>query len=1097
MSDLRTWVSDNLIRITGASDSTIVDFVLANASDAKSFHGLQDKLSAFLDGLRSEIDEFSKALYDRLPRKSGNARTGGDGLQKAKENGVKELKKKYKLLEMEEEELEPAKIHTTIKKPKIYHAEKESNGHKEEDKRDAGDHHRSRKLRRKEDTDFEDRWGDEEYVGEAEEAFDQSPTKRLKLNDGSASPREEELDPETRAEKERARDRAERDAFADRLNRKDSEKSKKLVEDRSSTKEGVLLAQRRALAEDAALRESRMPDIRERSRQEYLKKREAERLALFRKQVREEAEEERTNPDLTRREKNEFAKNREVLRLAEERLRVDDHIDGYIQPEDYITEKGKIDRKKKEEALYKRYVDKDEYGQEKFVTEQEEWEREQSSKAKAQISRAERVDEGEWEYVFDESQKIKFVMDSAGLKGNILSAEQKAMDQRLTAAENKAASIQETRQSLPLAKYRDDLLAAIAQYQVIIVVAETGSGKTTQIPQYLNEAGYTKGGLKIGCTQPRRVAAMSVAARVAEEMGVKLGNEVGYSIRFEDNTTDKTILKYMTDGMLLREFLTEPDLGGYAALMIDEAHERTLHTDILFGLVKDIAKFRPELKLLISSATLDAQKFSEFFDDAPIFKVPGRRFAVDTFYAPQPEANYLDGVRVTVMQIHQSQPRGDILVFLTGQEEIEAVEEMLNDIMRLAGSKMAELVICPIYANLPSELQSKIFEPTPPNARKVVLATNIAETSLTIDGIVYVIDPGFVKENVYNPKTGMESLVTTPISRASANQRAGRAGRVGPGKCFRLYTRWSYFNELEESTTPEIQRTNLNSVVLLLKSLGINDLIEFDFMDPPPAETLIRALEQLYALGALNDKGELTKIGRQMAEFPTDPMLAKAILAADKYGCVDEVLSIVSMLGEASALFYRPKDKIIHADSARARFTSKDGGGDHLSLLNIWNEWVDADFSYAWARENFLQHRSLKRARDVRDQLAKLCERVEITLAPVASESAPDLSIQAIQKAIAAGYFPHVARIRKDGSGYQTAKTGITAYVHPSSTLFGTNPPPKWVVYHELVLTSKEFMRSCMPVEPAWLVEVAPHYHKKGELEEKRAMPRGEGRSRM
>lgn len=1099
MADIRTWVSDNLIKLTGASDSTVVDFVLANASDAKSLSGLQDKLSAFLDGPQSDLDAFSKDLYCRLPKKHGSSTGNRASLQKAKENGVREVRKKYKFLEMEDEALEPERVVPAVKESKKHWSDSDTRDGKKDEQGREERSHRSKKLRRKEETNFDDRWGDEEYVEEVSEAeFQQSPSKRVKLNDGSASPVEEELDPETKLERERERDRAERDAFADRLNKKDSEKTKKVVEDRSSTKDGNILAQRRALAEDAAKREAAMPDIRERSRQEYLKKREAERLALFRKQVAEEAEEERSNPDLTQREKKEFAKNREVLRLAEERLRVDDHIDGYVQPEDYITEKGKIDRRKKEEALYKRYVDRDEYGQEKFVTEQEEWEREQATKAKAQISRSEIADEGEWEYVFDESQKIKFVMDSrlAG-EGNFLNAEQRALDQRLTAAENKAASIQETRKSLPLAKYRDELLGAIAEHQVIIVVAETGSGKTTQIPQYLHEAGYTKGGLKIGCTQPRRVAAMSVAARVAEEMGVKIGNEVGYSIRFEDNTSDKTILKYMTDGMLLREFLTEPDLGGYSALMIDEAHERTLHTDILFGLVKDIAKFRPELKLLISSATLDAQKFSQFFDDAPIFKVPGRRFAVDTFYAPQPEANYLDGVRVTVMQIHQSQPRGDILVFLTGQEEIEAVEEMLQDIMRLAGSKMAELVICPIYANLPSELQSKIFEPTPPNARKVVLATNIAETSLTIDGIVYVIDPGFVKENVYNPKTGMESLVTTPISRASANQRAGRAGRVGPGKCFRLYTKWSYFNELEESTTPEIQRTNLNSVVLLLKSLGINDLIDFDFMDPPPAETLICALEQLYALGALNDKGELTKVGRQMAEFPTDPMLAKTILAADKYGCVDEVLSIVSMLGEASALFYRPKDKLIHADSARARFTNKEGGGDHLSLLNIWNEWVDADFSYAWARENYLQHRSLKRARDVRDQLAKLCERVEVSLTPPTDSTTANSNI-AIQKSIASGYFPNVARLRKDGSGYQTAKTGITAFVHPSSTLFGTNPPPKWVLYHELVLTSKEFMRSVMPVQPEWLGEVAPHYHRKGELEEAgRKVPKGVGRSQL
>ena len=946
-----------------------------------------------------------------------------------------------------------------------------------------------RKLRRKGSDGFEERWGDEEYA--EEEEFVQSPPKRVRLDDPISLPPKpnDELDEEAAKEKAMAQDQAERDEFARRLVLKDAERTKKLVEDRSSTKEGREVARRRALAEDAAARQAAMPDLRERSRQEYLKKREAERLALLRKQVREETEELRSNSRLTRREKDEFAKNREVLRIAEERLNIDDHRDGYMMPEDYITEKGKINRKKKEEALYKRYVDKDEHGQERFVTEQEEWEREQTAKARAQISQSERVDEGQYDYVFDDAQKINFVVDARlESDGKPLSREQRALQEQLKAAEAKAYSIEDTRKSLPIYTFRDDLLKAISEYQVLIIVGETGSGKTTQIPQYLHEAGYTKDGLKIGCTQPRRVAAMSVAARVAEEMGVKVGNEVGYSIRFEDATSDKTILKYMTDGMLLREFLTEPDLGAYSALMIDEAHERTLHTDILFGLVKDIARFRPELKLLISSATMDAQKFAKYFDDAPIFNIPGRRYPVDIHYTPQPEANYLAAAVTTIFQIHITQPRGDILVFLTGQEEIEAAELNLQETARKLGSKVPEMVICPIYANLPSELQSKIFEPTPPKARKVVLATNIAETSLTIDGIVYVIDPGFVKENVYNARTGMESLVVTPCSRASANQRSGRAGRVAPGKCFRLYTKFAFHNELDESTMPEIQRTNLNSVVLLLMSLGITDLMDFDFMDAPPAETLIRALENLYALGALNDKGALTKLGRQMAEFPTDPMLARSILAADKYGCVEEVLSIIAMLGESASLFYRPKDKKILADSARSRFTVKEGG-DHFSLLNIWNQWVDSDFSYVWARENFLQQRSLTRARDVRDQLAKLCDRVEVTITSVGAND-----LVPIQKSITAGFFPNAARLQKGGDSYRTVKNGMTTYLHPSSTLFEVNP--KWIIFYELVLTSREYMRGNLPIQAEWLSEAAPHYHKKKDLEglgTDRKMPKGQG----
>eukprot|EP00731_Ephydatia_muelleri_P026544 Em0018g644a len=401
-----------------------------------------------------------------------------------------------------------------------------------------------------------------------------------------------------------------------------------------------------------------------------------------------------------------------------------------------------------------------------------------------------------------------------------------------------------------------------------------------------------------------------------------------------------------------------------------------------------------------------------FFDDAPIFRIPGRRFPVDIFYTKAPEADYLDAAVVSVLQIHLTQPRGDILVFLTGQEEIETAYEMLK-------------------------LIPKIFEPTPPGARKVVLATNIAETSLTIDGIIYVIDPGFCKQKSYNPRTGMESLVVVPCSnasfflKASSNQRAGRAGRVAAGKCFRLFTAWAFHNEMEESTIPEIQRTNLGNVVLLLKSLGINDLIHFDFMDPPPAETLILALEQLYALGALNHMGELTKLGRRMAEFPVDPMMSKMLIASETYGCSEEILTITAMLSINNAIFYRPKDRLVFADNARANFFRP--GGDHLTLLNVYNEVL-----------------SMKMARDIRDQLEGLMERVEIDVKSNILDSV------AIRKAVTAGYFYHTVSLSKGGV-YKTVKHQQTVHIHPQSSLF--QELPKWVVYHELVFTTKEYMR--------------------------------------
>ena len=362
------------------------------------------------------------------------------------------------------------------------------------------------------------------------------------------------------------------------------------------------------------------------------------------------------------------------------------------------------------------------------------------------------------------------------------------------------------------------------------------------------EMGYTDVGM-IGCTQPRRVAAVSVAKRVAEEYGCQLGQEVGYSIRFEDATSPATRLKYMTDGMLMREYLADNNLSRYVALMLDEAHERTINTDVLFGLLKKLIKRRSDLKLIVTSATLDAEKFSDYFFNCPIFTIPGFTYKVTTLYCKEPEPDYLEAALTTVLQIHLSEPAGDILVFLTGQEEIDSCCEILYSRMKALGDMAPELIILPVYSALPSEMQSRIFEPAPTGSRKCVVATNIAEASLTIDGIYYVVDPGFCKQKVFNAKMGMDTLVVSPISVASAKQRCGRAGRTGPGKCYRLYTEAAYKTEMLPANVPEIQRTNLGNVVLQLKAMGINDLIGFDFMDPPPIPTLVGSLQSLYELG--------------------------------------------------------------------------------------------------------------------------------------------------------------------------------------------------------------------------------------------------------
>eukprot|EP00514_Thraustochytrium_sp_LLF1b_P006215 CAMPEP_0184509746 /NCGR_PEP_ID=MMETSP0198_2-20121128/1446_1 /TAXON_ID=1112570 /ORGANISM="Thraustochytrium sp., Strain LLF1b" /LENGTH=1121 /DNA_ID=CAMNT_0026899593 /DNA_START=21 /DNA_END=3386 /DNA_ORIENTATION=+ len=629
-------------------------------------------------------------------------------------------------------------------------------------------------------------------------------------------------------------------------------------------------------------------------------------------------------------------------------------------------------------------------------------------------------------------------------------------------------SLRDQRESLPIFKLKAGLMQAFEDNQVLVVIGETGSGKSTQMPQYIAEMGFSRHGI-VGCTQPRRVAAVSVARRVAEEYGCQVGQEVGYTIRFEDCTGPETRIKYMTDGMLMREYLMDGNLRRYSVMILDEAHERTIHTDVLFALLKKLLLKRKDFKLIVTSATLDADKFSSYFFNCKIITIPGRSYPVEIMYAKEPESDYLDAALITVMQIHLNEPPGDILLFLTGQEEIDTACDTLFQRMKALGSKAPELIILPAYGSLPSEMQSRIFEPAPPGARKLVVATNIAEASITLDGVFYVVDPGFAKQNIYNPKLGMDSLVVVPISQASAKQRAGRAGRTGPGKCFRLYTELSYKTEMLPTSVPELQRTNLAMVVLQLKAMGINDLLNFDFMDKPPMQTLVAAMEGLYALGALDEEGLLTRIGRKLANFPLNPILAKTLVASVELGCGDETVTIVAMLSVEN-IFYRPKEKQGQADQKKARFFQPEG--DHLTLLAVYQAWRKSAYSKPWTFENFIQFRSIQRAQDIRKQLTGIMDRYRMPIETCGR------NFKYVQMAIASGFFTHVAK-RDAQEGYRTLVEGTPVYIHPGSSMFQRKP--EYVIYHELVMTTKEYMRNVMTVKQQWLLEVAPNFFRKSD----------------
>lgn len=622
--------------------------------------------------------------------------------------------------------------------------------------------------------------------------------------------------------------------------------------------------------------------------------------------------------------------------------------------------------------------------------------------------------------------------------------------------DDRRAAIEAQRRSLPVAKVRSEFLRLVEHNQVVVVVGETGSGKTTQLPQYLCDAGYTK----VACTQPRRLAATSVAERVAVERNVRLGQQVGYNVRFDNRSSDRTDILFLTDGMMLKEFLKDPLLTDFKCIMIDEAHERSVSTDILLGILRDVIRSRKDLRIVVASATIESEKFVAFFDQCPVFRISGRTFPVDVNFVGDPVGDYVEAAASMALQVHLDEPLpGDILIFMPGQDDIERCTELLEAGLSVLNAeagldgKVRGLIVLPVYSSLPIEQQRLIYQRTPEGTRKVVIATNIAETSITVDGIVYVIDTGLCKQKLFHPKTRLESLDLVPISRASAEQRKGRAGRTQAGKCIRLYTKFMYENELEKEPVPEMLRSSLTAIMLNLKALGIHNPLAFDFLDAPSADAVVEALEELHALGAVTNKGSLSKTGRRMAELPVDPALARCLIASldEPFRCAKEMVIVASMLSLQNSVFITPKDKRDAAMSARRRFFTSPNCSDITGYVRLFLEWEargggsQAGGALQWCRSNFVSSNVMQRARDVRAQLANA-----MALLNVDGEDAlpgrDDLfqggdlvkADELLSKCFAVGYFQNSAKLAPDGLSYQVLTRSRSRTGAPFGTIGAT-----------------------------------------------------------
>ena len=667
---------------------------------------------------------------------------------------------------------------------------------------------------------------------------------------------------------------------------------------------------------------------------------------------------------------------------------------------------------------------------------------------------------------------------------------------------------EEFRKSLPIYQHREEILNLIKNNNFCIITGETGSGKTTQLPQYIIEsltlADFYKNDKKfqkskklprVVITQPRRVAAIQMAKRVCYEKNYTLGKEIGYTIRFGDNSSENTIIKYVTDGILVKECLTDNNLNKYHVVIIDEAHERSLYSDILFALIKQVVKVRNgSLKLIIMSATLNTEQFIKYFNNCPLLKVSGKLYPVDITYHPSPMDKRVKSSVELAIRIHLHEGPGHILAFLTGFEECEKACKMTYSILEdlsKKGKKVPPMNIMPLYGAQNTEDQSRIFERTKNNCRKLIFCTNIAETSLTVDGIGFVIDCGYVKQKIYNHKTSMDSLMIVPISKVQAKQRSGRAGRTGPGKCLRIYTEQFYKNSMSDVIIPEILRVNLASTILTLKSMGIDNIVDFDFMEKPDKNSIYEALKQLFFLQAIDLDGHITNLGKEMTKFPLDCCYSRALIASNFFNVREEMEILVSLISSENVFVNVNKydeDRRAFFEKTKNEFIDK--YSDHVTLLNIYKEMEFNNFNEEWCQKHFLHIRALRQTRNILEQIKTYMNNINLRecekfynlfiIKNLREEIENDTSLDDYEKinclvrmSLCQGFYMNTARIMNnsiDGLNYIRISDGVSVTLDRFSSIALKNLKCDYVIFTELSGTiSKPVMKQVSCVELKWI----------------------------